>query len=468
MPRERSDMRRVKELLRLAHELGYSKRQIALSIRMPKTTVGDYLARAAAAGLRYADVAGMSEEAVEALLFQRAELPEQRPMPDWEWVSAELGRRGVTLMLVWEEYRQQHRDGYSYSQFRRHFLDHTSASAEPRMRREHAPGAACEVDYAGMTLTISTAEGPRQASVFVGCLPFSGYLYAEATWTQTAEDWLASHVRMFSHLDGVVPKLVPDNLKTGITHASFYDPVVNRSYHELARHYGTGVVPTRVRRPRDKASAEKGVQVVETRVLAAAAQSRVLHAGRGQRGDPGAGRRGQRAAADDQQDADPAQAVRGAGEAAPDAAAGGALRDRPLVPLQAGARLSRQHRGRGLLGALPADRQARRCVQHGQPGQHLPQGPAGRGPCPPGGRTGAGDGDARRASAAQSPRRGAADARRQSGPRLPASVARSGCWPTGSSPMPIIPTRPRARSPACCDWASCTAPWLCRPPRRRR
>ena len=137
------------------------------------------------------------------------------------------------------------------------------------MRREHAPGAACEVDYAGMTLTISTAEGPRQASVFVGCLPFSGYLYAEATWTQTAEDWLASHVRMFAHFDGVVPKLVPDNLKTGVTHASFYDPVVNRSYHELARHYGTGVVPTRVRRPRDKASAEKGVQVVETRVLAA-------------------------------------------------------------------------------------------------------------------------------------------------------------------------------------------------------
>src|SRR3954453_4236845 len=128
-------MRRVKELLRLAHELGYSKRQIALSIRMPKTTVGDYLARAEAAGLRYADVAEMSEEAVEALLFQRAELPEQRPMPDWE--SAELGRRGVTLMLVWEEYRKHHRDGYSYSQFRRHFLAHTSASADPRMRREH-------------------------------------------------------------------------------------------------------------------------------------------------------------------------------------------------------------------------------------------------------------------------------------------------------------------------------------------
>jgi transposase len=159
MPRERSDMRRVKELLRLAHELGYSKRQIAQSIRMPKTTVGDYLARAEAAGLRYADVAGMSEEAVEALLFQRAELPEQRPMPDWEWVSAELGRRGV--MLVWEEYRQQHRDGYSYSQFRRHFLDHTSAGAEPRMRREHAPGAACEVQVKGYMDTVMITHASR-------------------------------------------------------------------------------------------------------------------------------------------------------------------------------------------------------------------------------------------------------------------------------------------------------------------
>jgi transposase len=262
-------MRRVKELLRLAHELGYSKRQIAQSIRMPKSTVGTYLARAEAAGLRYADVAELDEEAVEARLFKRDELPAQRPMPDWDVVAAELGKRGVTLMLVWEEYRREHPDGYGYSQFRRHFLEHTKASPEPRMRREHAPGAACEVDYAGMTLTISTAEGPRQASVFVGCLPFSGYLYAEATWTQTAEDWLASHVRLFTHLDGVVPKLVPDNLKAGITHASFYDPVVNRSYQELARHYGTGVVPTRSRRPRDKASAEKGVQVVETRVLAA-------------------------------------------------------------------------------------------------------------------------------------------------------------------------------------------------------
>ena len=282
-------------------------------------------------------------------------------MPDWQWVSTELGKRGVTLMLVWEEYRQQHRNGYSYSQFRRHFLDHRSASAEPRMRREHAPGAACEVDYAGMTLTISTAEGPRQASVFVACLPFSGYLYAEATWTQTAEDWLASHVRMFSHLDGVVPKLVPDNLKTGITHASFYDPVVNRSYHELARHYGTGVVPTRVRRPRDKASAEKGVQIVETRVLAAL-RNRVFFT----LDEANAAIRELVAAVN----ARPLTTNRTLTrrrlfeeQEKP------LLKPLPAEPFVIGRwsrykRLSRLHRGRGLLGALPADRPARRCVLH--------------------------------------------------------------------------------------------------------
>jgi hypothetical protein len=104
--------------------------------------------------------------------------------------------------------------------------------------------------------------------VFVGSLPFSTYIYAEATWTQGAEDWLGSHVRMFDSWGGSVPKLVPDNLKTGISHASFYDPAINRSYLELARHYGIGVVPTRVRKPRDKPLAENAVQQVERWVLA--------------------------------------------------------------------------------------------------------------------------------------------------------------------------------------------------------
>jgi hypothetical protein len=117
-------------------------------------------------------------------------------------------------------------------------------------------------------MMVATPRGERQASVFVGSLPFSTAIYAEASWTQGAEDWLGSHVRMFDTWGGSVPKLVPDNLKTGISHASFYDPAINRSYLEFARHYGIGVVPARVRKPRDKPLAENAVQQVERWVLA--------------------------------------------------------------------------------------------------------------------------------------------------------------------------------------------------------
>ena len=228
----------------------------------------EYLARAREAGVRYADVAGMGEAEVEALLFKRPEPAVLRPMPDWAEVAAELRKPAVTLQLVWQEYRDRHADGYSYSQFRRHYRAHWKLDAEPRMRRTLLPAQLCEVDYAGMTMTVIAASGERQVSIFVGTLPFSTYIYAEATWTQGAEDWLGSHVRMFGAWGGSVPKLVPDNLKTGVTHASFYDPVLNRSYLELARHYGIGVVPARVRRPRDKPLAENGVQQVERWVLA--------------------------------------------------------------------------------------------------------------------------------------------------------------------------------------------------------
>ena len=261
-------MRRVKEVLRLAHELGYSLRQVAESVRLGRTSVRDYLARADAAGLRYEDVADKGEAEIEALLFRRPEPAVTRPQPDWAEVAAELAKPAVTLLLVWQEYRDRHPEGYSYSQFRRHYRSHQSLAPEPRMRRTLLPAQLCEVDYAGMAMTVMTAGGERQVSIFVGTLPFSTYLYAEATWTQGSEDWLASHVRMFAAWGGSVPKLVPDNLKTGVTHASFYDPVLNPSYLALARHYGIGIVPARVRRPRDKPLVENGVQQVERWVLA--------------------------------------------------------------------------------------------------------------------------------------------------------------------------------------------------------
>jgi transposase len=268
MARKRSDMRRVKEVLRLAHELGYSLRQISRSVRLSATSVSNYLARAEAAGVRYEDIVGRCEAEIEALLFKPSEQLASRPQPDWTMIATELHKPGVTLQLLWQEYNDRHADGYSYSQFRRRYKDHLKVTPESRMRRTLTPAEMCEVDYAGMTMPVVTNDGTRQVSIFVGTLPFSTIIYAEATWTQSTEDWLGSHVRMFNAWGGSVPKLVPDNLKTGVTHPSYYDPVLNQSYLALARHYEIGVVPARVRRPRDKPLAENGVQQVERWVLA--------------------------------------------------------------------------------------------------------------------------------------------------------------------------------------------------------
>ena len=180
----------------------------------------------------------------------------------------ELRKPAVTLLLVWQEYRDQHPDGYSYSQFRRRYREHLHLAApEPRMRRTLLPAEMCEVDYAGMTMPVATADGVRQVSIFVGTLPFSTIIYAEATWTQTTEDWLCSHVRMFNAWGGRSPswsRTTEDGRHPRQLLRSDLEPV----YLALARHYGIGVVPARVRRPRDKPLAENGVQQVERWVLA--------------------------------------------------------------------------------------------------------------------------------------------------------------------------------------------------------
>ena len=244
-------MRRIREVLRLRDEFGASVRRIAAACRMPRTTVRDYLRRLESADLRFGDVKEWSDEELERRLFPPP--PAQpRPLPDWAAVERDLGRRGVTLQLLWQEYLVCHPDGYRYTQFVQRFRDWQAARAVPRMRRDHLPGDALEVDYAGMTLMIGAGDEARPAQIFVACLPYSGYIYAEATWAQRSEDWLASHVRLLEHIGGVPARLVPDNLKVGVSHASFYDPAINPGYHDLAQHYRVAVVPTRVRQPRDK------------------------------------------------------------------------------------------------------------------------------------------------------------------------------------------------------------------------
>jgi transposase len=262
-------MRRIKEVLRLKEGLGLSDTAVSGSVRIARSTVKEYLDRAATAGLSWEIAAELSEEEVERRLFAAAETRDpDRPLPDWEAVEKELRGRGVTLRLLWLEYLSRHPQGYRYTQFCTHFHAWQRRSRPPTMRQQHLAGEALEVDYAGMTLSIIDQGVVRQAQVFVACLSCSDLTYAEASWTQGHEDWLGAHVRALAYIGGCPKKLIPDNIKTGVTEANYWDPVLNRSYDALGRHYNVAIVPARVRKPRDKPSVENAVRLVEMWVLA--------------------------------------------------------------------------------------------------------------------------------------------------------------------------------------------------------
>jgi transposase len=262
-------MRRIREVLRLKFQLGLNDTQVASGAGIARATVQDYLRRITASGMNHEQLLALGDAALEQRLFPpREQRDTTRPLPDWESIERELRGRGVTLRLLWLEYLAGHRGGYQYTQFLRHFRAWQQASRPPVMRQVHRAGETLQVDYAGMRLSVLDMGAAREAQIFVACLPCSQLVYAEASWSQGHEDWLGAHVRALAYIGGCTEKLVPDNLKSGVTDPSYYDPVLNRSYHELARHYGIAIVPARVRRPRDKAAAEGAVKQVERWVLA--------------------------------------------------------------------------------------------------------------------------------------------------------------------------------------------------------
>ena len=273
MPAERVSMRRVREILRLKFECGASDRSIAVAVGVARSTVQLCLARVATAGLSWPLPATLTEQGLEAMLF--ASVGGSKPgirhkaEPDWAAVHHELRRPGVTLLLLWEEYRAIHSCGYGYSRWCELYRS-WEARLSPTMRQAHPAGERLFVDYAGRTVEVadgSTGE-LRAAQVFVAVLGASNYTYAEATWTQSLPDWTGSHVRTLQFLGGVPRQIVPDNLRAGVLRANWYEPGINPTYRDLAVHYGTAILPTRVRRPRDKAKVEVGVLVVERWILA--------------------------------------------------------------------------------------------------------------------------------------------------------------------------------------------------------
>jgi len=272
MPAKRLSMRKIKEVLRLRGDKGLSDRQIARTCGISRPTVANYLRRAAAAGLAWPLPSGLDDATVERALFPPPPcLPAQvRGIPDWSVMHQECRRKGVTLFLLWQEYRETHPEGYQYSWFCEHYRA-WQGKLDVVMRQDHRAGEKLFVDYAGQTVpVVDRVTGEiRQAQIFVAVLGASNYTYAEATWTQGLVDWIGSHTRTFAFIGSVPELVIPDNLRAGVTKAHRYEPDTNPTYQDMASHYGVAVLPARVRRPRDKAKVEAGVLVVERWILAA-------------------------------------------------------------------------------------------------------------------------------------------------------------------------------------------------------
>ncbi len=262
-------MRKIKEILRLKYQCQLSHRKIAQCLGTSHSTIGDYVRRAAIAGYTWPLPESLTEAELDAQLFKPNTTNTKRPTPDWVWVHKELRGKGVTLALLWQEYKLQYPDGLQYSRFCDYYRS-WRGQLDLVMRQDHKAGEKLFIDYAGMTVGVIDPQTgqERQAQVFVAVLGASNYSYCEATWTQSLPDWMASHVRAFAFFGGVPELVIPDNLRSGVDKAHRYEPELNRTYADLAQHYGVAVMPARVRKPRDKAKVEAGVGIVEQQILA--------------------------------------------------------------------------------------------------------------------------------------------------------------------------------------------------------
>lgn len=272
MPAERLVMRKTKEILRLRWSCFMSVRAVARSCEVSRDTVKQYERRAHQAGLRSWEAVQEKEEAtLERLLFPPApRRGRSRPLPDWGEVHRELQGKGVTLQLLWEEYKASHpEDGLQYSRFTGLYRAYRRR-LDLSLRQVHKAGEKTFVDYCGQTVPVRDPHSGelRLAQIFVAVLGASSYTYVEATWTQQLSDWTGSHERAFAYFGGTSEIVVPDNLRSAVHKACRYEPALNPTYQDLAEHYAVAVVPARVRKPKDKAKAEAGVLLVERWILA--------------------------------------------------------------------------------------------------------------------------------------------------------------------------------------------------------
>jgi transposase len=266
-------MRKLKEVLRL-QSLGLSQHQIARSCSIAQSTVHEYVTAAQAAALKWPLAEDWDDGKIEKALFPRRSTPvvwRKHAEPDWLQIQQELQtHKNLTLQLLWQERREGDPEGYGYSRFcdlYRRWLK----KLDLVLRQEHRAGEKMFVDYAGATIPIHhPASGEVQAAaVFVAVLGASSYTFAEATSGQDLQNWIGSHIRALEFFGGAAEVMVPDNLKSAVTHPNYYEPDLNPTYRDLGEHYGVAIIPARPYRARDKAKAEVGVQIVQRWIVAA-------------------------------------------------------------------------------------------------------------------------------------------------------------------------------------------------------
>lgn len=255
---------------------GLSQRQAAATHQVSRNTVALLVRHARAQGwLTLADLDPLDNAAFSAAL-EKASAPSRDTtirMPDYEIVHRELAKPHVTLKLLWEEYVERCRQNgdrfYMETQFRNHYHQFARIH-KATIRLEHKPALSLEVDWAGTKVAYFDTDVGKmaEASLFVSVLPCSQLIYVEPFRDEKLPAWIAGHVHAFNYFGGVPKTLVPDNLKTGIRHANFFEPDLNRTYHEMAAYYGTCILPARVRKPRDKSSAENSVLIASRKILA--------------------------------------------------------------------------------------------------------------------------------------------------------------------------------------------------------
>ena len=266
-------MTKYKEILRL-QSLGINITRIADACGCARSTVISTLQYAAVKGLTWDSVRDWSEKEVADKLLPSVDTRQTYKMPDYETVHREMQKSGVTLNLLWLEYCEQCRLAgelpYKSTQFNKYYADYVHQT-KATMHLDHKPGEVMQVDWAGQTAHIVDTDTGEliKEYLFVSVLPYSGYSYVEAFQDMGQENWTAAHVNAYRHFGGVTRILTPDNLKTGITKNTKDELIINRSYREMAEHYGTAIIPARPRTPKDKAAVEGTVGVVSTFILAA-------------------------------------------------------------------------------------------------------------------------------------------------------------------------------------------------------